>query len=98
LGVREQVVKPATVVVGFFLLSRVPSRIVDRKLLQLGVGNRRFPKTENKNGRYETMIDLGDLFFVVFAVGVSVVILAIYRILDYGIRRWLMKDWPPVTR
>jgi hypothetical protein len=44
------------------------------------------------------MIDFGDLFFVVFAVGVSVVILAIYRILDYGIRRWFMKDWPPVAR
>jgi hypothetical protein len=44
------------------------------------------------------MLDLGDLFFVVFAVSVSVIVLIIYRVVDYGIRRWLMKVWPPAVR
>jgi hypothetical protein len=35
------------------------------------------------------MIDFGDLVFVFFAVAVAVIVLAIYRIVDHGIRKWL---------
>lgn len=35
------------------------------------------------------MIDFGDLLLVFFAVAVSVIVLAIYRIVDRGIRRLL---------
>ena len=35
------------------------------------------------------MIGFGDLVFIFFALAVSAIVLAIYRIVDHAIRRWL---------
>ena len=44
---------------------------------------------KGKSGRHELMIGFGDLVFIFFALAVSAIVLAIYRIVDHTIRKWL---------